>query len=774
MADTRQSKRTPVTLKIKFKSETLDQFIERYAVDVSHGGIFIRTKDPLPVGTTMRFEFQLKDASPLIKGAGTVVWTREHDPSRTGVAPGMGVRFDRLGEGSREVLDQILARKAMKTSSTGFTDMPTRVAPSPLVSNLAQRTGQSRTSSSSFSEDANSPPAPTPFFSDADQFPEEAFEEATKVRSMEDLALLSKKEEDDDERASSSSGPTLRRPDSEGPTRLVSNPLLADVDPDAEADSETSFADLNEPAQNERAETVRFDSAGLGLDGLAEPTLDRHHATTTVDADHNFDDILTEDQPIRDAVEAPESARTTAFSAALARSASSSETTDADLIPDPLAAPPTAGAQPDTPRGLTDALESLDAQVGGVVMEDDEPTAVRKPPTKPPDRVQSKSDEDSGPAALPSPPVGRAKAESDASADDDFEEEVLAKTLVKGDHAKPPIELTEKVERAKTSETPEKRADESESEGTNTSMTLALAAIVLIAVIAGVYFMMTRGGGGKDKKSTTEQPVVLKPIDAAPKRIDAAPRVDAAPPDAAIDAGIDAMAIPPDAEMVQVTVRSSPSGSDAVLVGTDQSGKTPLVVTVAKGVTYKVRLTREGYQSQEIEIDGTRAKTRRTKMQLIPIILRITTEPPGAYGYVDGRRVPGVTPTDFALPLSFRDKEDMKVALRLSGYEKLDIIVQNRDHKVEGETKVIEVSGTFQPKAGKTPGAGAGNDGARKRNRDRKRDGDGTGDGGGASKGDGDGAGNDSQAGAGDKAADDSVVEPDDSEDPAPESPQNP
>ena len=60
MADTntRQGKRTPVTLKIKFKSETLEQFIERYAVDVSQGGIFIRTKEPLAVGTQMKFEFR--------------------------------------------------------------------------------------------------------------------------------------------------------------------------------------------------------------------------------------------------------------------------------------------------------------------------------------------------------------------------------------------------------------------------------------------------------------------------------------------------------------------------------------------------------------------------------------------------------------------------------------------------------------------------------------------------------------------------------------------
>src|SRR5262249_11075203 len=109
---TRKEKRTPVTLKIKFKSATLDQFIERYSVDVSQGGIFIRTKDPLAVGTNLRFEFQLQDSSPLISGDGTVVWTREFDPSRVGVAPGMGVRFDRLAVESQAVLEQILSRKA--------------------------------------------------------------------------------------------------------------------------------------------------------------------------------------------------------------------------------------------------------------------------------------------------------------------------------------------------------------------------------------------------------------------------------------------------------------------------------------------------------------------------------------------------------------------------------------------------------------------------------------------------------------------------------------
>jgi uncharacterized protein (TIGR02266 family) len=197
--NTRQGKRTPVTLKIKFKSETLEQFIERYAVDVSQGGIFIRTKEPLAVGTQMKFEFQLRDASPLIAGEGTVVWTRENDPSRPAIAPGMGVRFDRLADGSQNVLERILAEKAKQAPQRGategptkpplFTDTPTRVAPAPVQEALGVGSAATRRARSD-SEQTPLPP-PRPFHSDADDFDEKAFEEATKVRSLEELAAAS-------------------------------------------------------------------------------------------------------------------------------------------------------------------------------------------------------------------------------------------------------------------------------------------------------------------------------------------------------------------------------------------------------------------------------------------------------------------------------------------------------------------------------------------------------------------------------------------------------
>jgi uncharacterized protein (TIGR02266 family) len=239
----RQAPRTPVTLKIKFKSETLDQFIERYSVDISQGGIFIRTKDPLPVGTSLRFEFQLKDASPLITGDGTVVWTRDPEASSPGVAPGMGVRFDALPGNSQQILERILAQKAPKPSAAPsargpggefgesptrvapdsvlkdladddpggeFSESPTRVAPGAMLKDLASSETVREEDLPSLAprslsnlplrpptgkgirrpEDDRTPlPEPMPFQTDADDFGEEAFEEATKVARYSDLDL---------------------------------------------------------------------------------------------------------------------------------------------------------------------------------------------------------------------------------------------------------------------------------------------------------------------------------------------------------------------------------------------------------------------------------------------------------------------------------------------------------------------------------------------------------------------------------------------------------
>ena len=76
-----------ITLRIKFKSASLDDFINRYGVDVSPGGIFIRTKQPVDVGTTLQFDFTLADGSAIRTPGSGVYTARGEDLENFGVKP---------------------------------------------------------------------------------------------------------------------------------------------------------------------------------------------------------------------------------------------------------------------------------------------------------------------------------------------------------------------------------------------------------------------------------------------------------------------------------------------------------------------------------------------------------------------------------------------------------------------------------------------------------------------------------------------------------------
>lgn len=110
MADTRKDKRAPISIKVRFKSATLDEFIEQYSLDISRGGIFIKAPKPMAVGTLLKFEFRLKDDSRLIHGVGRVVWNRDEDSS-SGKPPGMGIKFIKMDPESRALVEQMVARR---------------------------------------------------------------------------------------------------------------------------------------------------------------------------------------------------------------------------------------------------------------------------------------------------------------------------------------------------------------------------------------------------------------------------------------------------------------------------------------------------------------------------------------------------------------------------------------------------------------------------------------------------------------------------------------
>ncbi len=115
----------PASIRAKLKFPSVDVFIDRYSPNISKAGIFVKTPKPKPVGTQVRFEFQIADGTVVMRGAGEVSWIRES--SDDGKPTGMGIKFNKLDSNSREILGRILENKknlSSKESRSKYSDAP--------------------------------------------------------------------------------------------------------------------------------------------------------------------------------------------------------------------------------------------------------------------------------------------------------------------------------------------------------------------------------------------------------------------------------------------------------------------------------------------------------------------------------------------------------------------------------------------------------------------------------------------------------------------------
>ena len=98
MANGRQEQR--VTINKEFDS--FDQFIQEYVTNISRSGVFIKTNEPLPIGTIVNLRFTvIMEAIETIEGEGEVVRV-DADP------PGMGVVFRKLASYSEALIEKLL------------------------------------------------------------------------------------------------------------------------------------------------------------------------------------------------------------------------------------------------------------------------------------------------------------------------------------------------------------------------------------------------------------------------------------------------------------------------------------------------------------------------------------------------------------------------------------------------------------------------------------------------------------------------------------------
>ena len=88
--------------------ETEDTFLYAAITNISEMGIFVRTTEPLDVGTAVTLRFAPPhESEPFVLG-GTVQWVNALRPRQSNPNPGMGIRFATLTLADRErIVDTI-------------------------------------------------------------------------------------------------------------------------------------------------------------------------------------------------------------------------------------------------------------------------------------------------------------------------------------------------------------------------------------------------------------------------------------------------------------------------------------------------------------------------------------------------------------------------------------------------------------------------------------------------------------------------------------------
>jgi hypothetical protein len=89
-----------ITINKEFDS--FDAFVDEYVTNVSRTGVFVKSKEPPPVGTEVNLKFTvITDDVETIEGIGKVVRVAR-DPV------GMGVAFTKISQHSQHLLERLL------------------------------------------------------------------------------------------------------------------------------------------------------------------------------------------------------------------------------------------------------------------------------------------------------------------------------------------------------------------------------------------------------------------------------------------------------------------------------------------------------------------------------------------------------------------------------------------------------------------------------------------------------------------------------------------
>jgi type IV pilus assembly protein PilZ len=99
------------SLEVQVDLASEHNFYTGFTENISSGGLFVATRDLLPIGSTFDMTFGLPNHPEPIRARCEVRWLRLEQPGASEFTPGMGVRFLSLSPEEQEAVNEFIRQR---------------------------------------------------------------------------------------------------------------------------------------------------------------------------------------------------------------------------------------------------------------------------------------------------------------------------------------------------------------------------------------------------------------------------------------------------------------------------------------------------------------------------------------------------------------------------------------------------------------------------------------------------------------------------------------
>ena len=109
MVERREDPRVEVDIEVRYR--TAQEFLSAYSRNISGGGIFIRTAQPLPLNRSVHLRFTLPGIPHRFEVGGIVVWSNPGS-DKSALPSGMGIKLVDLDVQSKQLIAEFVRGKS--------------------------------------------------------------------------------------------------------------------------------------------------------------------------------------------------------------------------------------------------------------------------------------------------------------------------------------------------------------------------------------------------------------------------------------------------------------------------------------------------------------------------------------------------------------------------------------------------------------------------------------------------------------------------------------